>query len=197
MTTLSNTVSLAADNQRLAALLRESRERFLLSLADVSEESCLHRPSSGCWSVLDCAEHVAVTETFMLGLLKGPRRPRSADAPNREQIFLERVANRSSKVAAPERAHPSGRFPTLHAARKLFETSRAGAILFAEQNNEDLRRTEVPHSLFVEVSAYDLLIILAKHAERHASQIEEIRNRPAFTKAQSPGASAEKDLCQT
>lgn len=180
MTTLPNTVSIAADNQRLAALLRESRERFLLSLADVSEESCRHRPSSGCWSVLDCVEHVAATETFMFGLLKAPRRPRSADAPNREQIFLERVANRSSKVEAPERAHPTGRFPTLDAAQKLFENSRAGAILLAEQNTEDLRRTEVPHPLFGEVSAYELLIVMAKHAERHAAQIEEIRNHPVL-----------------
>jgi uncharacterized damage-inducible protein DinB len=180
MTTLPNTVSIAADNQRLAALLRESRERLLLSLADVTEQSCRRHPSSGCWSVLGCVEHVAVTETFMLGLLKGPRRPRSADAPNREQMFLERVANRSSKVEAPEKAHPTGRFPTLEAAQKLFETSRAGAILFAEQNNEDLRATEVSHPLFGEVSAYELLIIMAKHVERHAAQIEQIRNHPAF-----------------
>src|SRR5215475_5952306 len=122
MSTLPNTVSIAADNQRLAALLRESRERFLLSLADVTEESCRCHPSAGRWSVLDCAEHIAGAETFMLGLLKGPRRPRSADAPNREQIFMERVANRSSKVETPERGRPMGRFPTLDAARKLFET---------------------------------------------------------------------------
>lgn len=130
--------------------------------------------------MLDCVEHVAGAENFMLGLLKGPSRPRSADAPNREQLFLERVANRSSKVEAPERGRPTGRFPTLDAARKQFETSRAGTILFAEQNTEDLRATEVPHPLFGEVSAYELLIIMAKHAERHAQQIEEIKSSPAF-----------------
>jgi DinB superfamily len=169
-----------AAKEQLLALLRESRERFLASFADVAEESCRCLPSPECWSVLGCVEHVAAAETFMLGLLKGPRRSRSAGAPNREQIFLERVANRSNKVKAPERAHPTGRFPTLDAARKQFETSRAGAILFAEQSTEDLRATEVTHSLFGDVSAHELLIIMAKHAERHALQIEEIRNSPAF-----------------
>jgi hypothetical protein len=33
----------------------------------------------------------------------------------------------------------------------------------------------VPHPIFGDVSAYEMLIIMAKHAERHALQIEEIR----------------------
>ena len=185
MNALPNTLSLAADNQWLAALLRESCERFLASFADVAEDNCRCRPADGCWSILDCVEHIAAAESLMLKLLQGPRSPRPADAPNREQAFLDRMGTRLRKAEAPESGRPTGRFATLEAARKQFEDSRADAIRFAEQNTEDLRATEVthPHPLMGNVSACEMLIVMAKHAERHALQIEEIKNSPAFLAA--------------
>jgi DinB superfamily len=184
MSIAPNPVSVAADNDKLAALLRESRVRFLASFADVAEEDCRFRPSEGAWSVLDCVEHIAAAETLMLTLLQGQRRPRATDAPNREKIFLERMGVRTSKAESPESGRPTGRFPTLADARRQFELSRAAAIRFAEQNTEDLRSTEVthPHPLVGDVSAYEMLIIMAKHAERHALQIEEIRSARPFAR---------------
>jgi hypothetical protein len=51
-------------------------------------------------------------------------------------------------------------------------------IQFVEQHPEDLRASEVshPHPAAGNVSTYEMVIIIAKHAERHAKQIEEIRN---------------------
>jgi hypothetical protein len=186
MNALPNTMPTSdAEKKKLLALLRQSRERFLSSFSDVAEENCRCRPAEGCWSVLDCVEHIAVAETLMVGLLNAPRRPRPADAPNREQIFLERLGKRDRKLEAPEVGRPTGRFATLADARKQFETARAGAIRFTEESKEDLRATEVthPHPMAGDVSAYEMVIILAKHAERHALQIEEIKNSPAVLAA--------------
>ena len=179
MSTLPNTTSIAnADREKLLDLLRETRERFLRSFAGVSDEQSRKRPAEGCWSVLDTVEHMALAETFMLETLTQRRRPRPAGAPNREALILERAADRSNRFESPELARPTGRFPTLEAAKKQFETSRAGAISFVEESKEDLRATEVthPHPRVGDVSAYEMLIIIAKHAERHALQIDEIKN---------------------
>ena len=166
-----------ADKDKLLALLRESRERFVSSFAGVHDEQSRRRPAEGCWSVLDCVEHVAAAETFMLGLVKGSRRPRPAGAPNREELFLQRMTDRSVRAESPQGGRPRGRFANLEEARKQFEISRAGTISFVEENTEDLRGTEVTHPLamFGDVSAYEMVIIMAKHAERHALQIEEVR----------------------
>jgi hypothetical protein len=160
------------------ALLRESRERFVSSFAGVDDEQSRRRPAEGCWSVLDCVEHVAGAETFMLRLLQGSRRPRPSGAPNREEFFLQRMTDRSRKAESPEGGRPRGRFANLEEARKQFETSRAGTIGFVEGNTEDLRGTEVTHPLpmFGDVSVYEMVIIMAKHAERHALQIEEVKS---------------------
>ena len=171
-------LTLASDREKLLALLRESRERFVSSFAGVHDEQCRRRPAEGCWSVLDCVEHVAAAETFMLGLLKGARRPRPAGAANREKIFWQRMTDRSVRAESPQGGRPRGRFANLEEARKQFEISRAGTIGFVEDNKEDLRATEVTHPLpmFGDVSAFEMVIIMAKHAERHALQIEEVRN---------------------
>ncbi len=132
----------------LLALLRESRERFLGSFAGVSDEQSRLRPSPDCWSVLDTVEHLTSAEGIML------------------------------KLVTPEGGRPCGRFANLAAAAAQFKASRDETIHFVEQNTEDLRATEVthPHPMAGNVSSYEMVIIMAKHAERHAKQIEEIRN---------------------
>jgi uncharacterized damage-inducible protein DinB len=189
MSAAPNPVSITDENARLAILLQESHERFLASFAGCSEEDCRRQPGEGTWSVLDCVEHLVAAETLMLRRLQNDRKPRTAEAPNREHIFLERMGSRAKKVQTPETGQPTGRFPTLAAARSQFESVRAATIRFAEENKEDLRASELihPHPLVGVVSSCEMLIIIAKHAERHAAQIEEIRNTLA-TQAGAGGA---------
>ena len=178
MNASTSSVSMSvADRDKLLAMLRESLERVLASLAGVDDEQSRRRPAEGCWSVLDCVEHVAGAEVFMLRLVREQRRPRPPGAPNREEFFFQRMVDRSVKAESPEGGRPRGRFANLQEARERFETARRETIGFVETNTDDLRATEVTHPLpmFGEVSAYELLIIMAKHAERHALQIEEIR----------------------
>ncbi len=172
-----------ADNEFLLALLRESREKFLRSFAGVSDETSRLRPAPDCWSILETVEHLAMAETFMLSLVTTQRAPRSATTPNREEAFLLNVGNRSRKMDSPEGAKPKGRFTNLAEAAAQFKASRDGAIGFVEKNTDDLRATEIthPHAAVGTVSTYEMLIIMAKHAERHVAQIEEIKNTLAHS----------------
>jgi uncharacterized damage-inducible protein DinB len=165
------------DKQFLLALLRESRERFLGSFAGVSEEQSRWQPGPDRWSVLDTVEHLTTAETVQLGLLRTERAPRSAGAPNREEVFLRVIPDRSHKMQSPETATPCGRFPTLAAAAAQFKTTREGVIQFLEQAAGDLRAEEVkhPHPAAGLVSVCEMLVVMATHADRHAAQIEEIK----------------------
>jgi hypothetical protein len=175
-------VSPSIDKQFLLALLQESRERFLGSFASLPEEQGRMKPAPDRWSVLDTVEHLTTAETIQLKLLETQRTPRPANAPNREQAFLYMVAQRANKMQSPESATPCGRFPSLAAAAEQFKATRAGVIQFLEQFNEDLRATEVkhPHPAAGMVSTCEMLVIMAKHAERHAKQIDEIRKTLAI-----------------
>ena len=178
MTAIPNPVNSNADKELLVTLLRQSRERFLGSFAGISEDQGRMHPSPECWSVLDTVEHLTAAETLMTRLVTTQRVPRTPGAPNREEIFLRNTADRSRKMQSPESGQPKGRFATLAEAEARFKTVRDGVIAFVEQSTEDLRATEVthPHPAAGTVSTYEMLIIIAKHAERHAAQIYEIRN---------------------
>jgi uncharacterized damage-inducible protein DinB len=179
---MHNPASSHTDREFLVALLRESREKFLGSFAGVSEEQSRVHPSPDSWSVLNTVEHLTSAETLMLNLITTQRRPRSGDAANREQVFLQVVADRSRKMQSPESGRPRGRFTTLAEAAAQFKSTRNGVIQFVERHPENLRASEVthPHPAAGNVSTHEMLIIIAKHAERHAKQIEEIRNASAL-----------------
>jgi uncharacterized damage-inducible protein DinB len=187
---MQNPATSNTDKEFLVSRLRESREVFLGSFAGVSDEQSRLHPAPNCWCVLDTVEHLTSAEGIMLRLVTATRRPRSANAPNREQVFLQVIADRSRKMQSPEGGQPRGRFANLAEAAAQFKTTREGVIQFVEQNTEDLRATEVthPHPAAGNVSTYEMVIIIAKHAERHAKQIEEIRNTLA---AQTKTAAAQ------
>src|SRR4051794_12687442 len=110
---MHNPVGGRTDKAFLAALLRESREKFLGSFAGVSDEDSRLRPMPDCWCVLETVEHLTLSEVFMLKLVTSQRVPRSADAPDREQLFLHGAADRSRKMRSPEGGRPCGRFASL------------------------------------------------------------------------------------
>ncbi|HXA86332.1 MAG TPA: DinB family protein, partial [Candidatus Dormibacteraeota bacterium] len=178
MNAIPNPANSNTDKNFLVSLLRESRENFLGSFAGVSEELSRLHPADNCWCVLETVEHLASAEGIMLRLITTQRRPRSADAANREQVFLQVVADRSRKMQSPEGGQPCGRFASLAEAAAQFKATRDSVIQFVEQQPDDLRASEVthPHPAAGNVSTYEMVIIIAKHAERHAKQIEEIRN---------------------
>jgi uncharacterized damage-inducible protein DinB len=184
---MTNPANSKIDKEFLVDLLRESRERFLGSFAGVSEDQSRVHPSPECWSVLDTVEHLTSAETLMLKLITTGRRLRSAEAPNREQAFLTMVADRSRKMQSPESGRPRGRFADLAQATAQFKATRDGVTQFVEQHTEDLRASEVthPHPTAGNVSTYEMVIIIAKHAERHAKQIEEIRSKLGLSVGQS------------
>lgn len=176
MSALNNPAPAAAEKETLLALLRESREKFLNSFSGLSDEQS-RRKKEGSWSVLDTVEHLTVAEKTMARLVTTARRPKSPGTPNREDIFLRVATDRSRKLEAPEAARPTGRFANLAEAATEFSTARDKALEFIRNSNEDLRATEVthPHPAAGTVSTYEMLILMAKHAERHALQIEEIK----------------------
>jgi hypothetical protein len=167
----------ALDREQILKLLVESREAFLSAAANVSEERACVRPALDQWSVLDCVEHVAITEHFMFTIIATKLAPAlPSGTRGREEFFLHEVANRTTKINAPERAHPTGRFPTLAAALEQFNQSRARSIDYVDHCEKDLRAHTAPHPLFGSITGQEYMIILALHPARHAAQIREVRS---------------------
>ena len=183
MNTIPDTKSLAeVDRARLLGALHKGGEAFLCSVAGVGEAACRLRPAENRWSVLECAEHVAVAEEVMLALVTGEKQARDPEGPKRDDRILRSGTNRSTRFDASDQSQPRGRFSTLAEAVAHFQAVRQRTFRLVEQTGDDLRATEVkhPHHVVGVISTYECLLLMGSHAQRHALQIEEVKNSPAY-----------------
>jgi hypothetical protein len=183
MSTIPDTTScIEVDKATLLETLRKGEEAFLHSIAGVSEATCRPRPAEDRWSILECAEHVAVAEEVMLGLVTGKRKTRNTETPKRDDRILRSGTDRSMRFDASDQSRPRGRFSTLAEAVAHFRAVRERTLRLVGETREDLRATEVmhPHHAVGVISTYECLLLIGSHAQRHALQIEEVKNSPAY-----------------
>ena len=156
--------------------LAGGRTAFQDAVFGISEAHAARSPGPGQWSVLDCAEHVAVVEQYLYArLLEGRADSDAAISPGREALIRSRAADRSRKVSAPAAAVPAGRFGTLEEALAAFAEARARTVAYVEACNEDLRTKITTHPILQTANCYETLLMMAAHPERHAKQVIEIR----------------------
>ena len=155
--------------------LQKSRQDLHSAVEGIDEARARTRPSEGRWSVLECLEHVATAERRFLGRLENAGQLDAPIDPEREQTVLAMVIDRNQRRQAPELVQPAGRFASLAEALADFDSTRAHVIRFAEARHSELRTLGAQHPVFGQVNGYELMLIIAGHACRHAAQIREAR----------------------
>jgi len=174
------------DKEILIARLQEGRNRYLCAFHGVLDSSSSWRRTPGTWSILECAEHVAVAEEQMLRGWEKLAESGSSD-PAKDVSILALAHDRTRKNKAPERSEPKGRCDSLFEALERFRSARDRTLQFAESISvEELRAKVVPHPLAGTLDGYQLLTLMAVHPERHALQVEEIKTDPEFPSGQHP-----------
>jgi DinB superfamily len=164
-----------SDRDQLLEQLNAGRDELLASLDGVTEEQAAARPLAG-WSILECAEHVAIVEENLRRRLMEQATPTESEMSREREAFIAAVAaNRGRKVQAPAVAQPSGRFATLSEAVECFCLNRQQTIAYIASCQEDLRRLTMDHPMIGAVSGQETLILMMAHPFRHAKQIQEMR----------------------
>jgi DinB superfamily len=161
----------------IVQILEDSRADFHAAAEGVSEAQAKVSPAPGRWSVLECVEHIVITEGRFLGWLQNPiADPAPPVDKEKEAKLLVGVASRAQRVQAPEPARPTGRFATLAEAFERFDAARANSIRFAEGQGAGLYTLAAKHPFFGVCNGAEVMVLMAAHARRHAAQIREIRS---------------------
>ena len=174
--------------ERTAAIdeMEKSRKAFLAAIDGLSDAQYRFKPAPDRWSVAEVAEHIAVSEESLLGMvkervLKTPATPELLAQVNRDNnLLLSRVQDRSNKVQAPEMLRPSGRFPTVDAVKAAFSQSRDKSVEFVKAAPENLHAYAAPHPVLKALDGYQWLLLLSAHTGRHTAQILEVKADPKF-----------------
>ena len=168
--------------------LQASRDAFLKSIAGLSEKQWRFKPAPDRWSVAEISEHIAVSESTIFGMIEGKVMASPADPAKRaevkvtDEMILKMVPDRSHKVQAPEILKPTNRFATREDTIKAFEDARKATMDFVRTTNDDLRDHFGPHPVLGSLDAYQWILLISAHSERHTKQIEEVKADPNFPK---------------
>lgn len=180
---MSATTQVGNEREQLASMLRKSTETYLRCVKEIPENAAFARLSDNSWSILEIAEHVAVAEHGMFRAVELGTEKVSPPDYEIDRAVVARGLNRETRSQAPERSHPKGRWKSLAEAIDAFEKSRATSLAFVESSENDLRKIESVHPLMGSLDAYQILLIMACHAERHTAQIEDIKRTQAYRNA--------------
>jgi hypothetical protein len=176
--------------EREAALksLQATRDAFLKSIAGLSEQQWRFKPAPDRWSVAEVSEHIAVSESTLLGLVQtkfmmSPADPaKRAEVAGKDALILERIPDRSHKAQAPEFLKPTNRWATEAELIKAFDESRKATMDYIRTTNDELRDHFGQHPTLGTLDAYQWILLISAHSERHTKQIEEVKADPNFPK---------------
>src|SRR5258707_3660251 len=177
-----------AEREHAVAELESSQKAFLEATNGLSEGEWNFKPAPDRWSVAECAEHIGVTETFILNLiteqaLKGPAEPvKRALVQGKDSSLMTMVVDRTAKFKAPEAIQPTRRWTTSGEITKNVLESRARTIEFVSPTQEDLRDHFMDHPVFKTLDTYQWILLTSGHMRRHTAQILEVKADPNFPK---------------
>ncbi len=172
--------------QKAVQYLEQTRAGVIKATAGLSPAQWNFKPATNRWSVAEVTEHIAAAEDFLMSMVQervmtAPGRTNAEDVAAIDAFVLARIPDRSVKAQAPEPLQPNNRFGSPEASLKHFEASRAKTILFVE-TTKDLRGHAAPSPLGKTLDAYEWVLFIAAHSERHTKQINEVKADPNFPK---------------
>jgi uncharacterized damage-inducible protein DinB len=186
---LAQAPTLTAEEREAAVKhLQGTHDAFLQSISGLSEKQWRFKPAPDRWSVAEVAEHITVAESGILGLVQkqvmtAPATPeKRAEVAGKDESILKNVPDRSHKAQAPEFLKPTNRWANREDLTKAFEEARKTTIDYVKTSNDDLRDHFFAHPVFGTLDAYQWILLISAHSERHTKQILEVKADPSFPK---------------
>jgi hypothetical protein len=175
------------ERDRALSELYVSRKQFLDSVAGLSEAQWNFKPAPAVWSIAECAEHIAVADDLLLNglpkLMQSPAEPQKrAEVKGKDELVLKQTLDRSHKFQAPEMLVPKHRWPNEAALVEHFKETRDHLLDYVRTTEDDLRDHFTQHPAFKTVDAYQFILLMSAHCQRHTLQLNEVKQAPGFPK---------------
>lgn len=174
-----------ADREEGLAQLERTRKAVVEATKGLSEAQWKFKPASDRWSVAEVVEHMAVVEDFLRKntsekVMQAPAGKPDRDYKSTDKLVLTAVSDRSRKVQAPEPVVPTGRW-THRESLEQFLQARQRTVAFLK-STKGLRDHVVDSPLGRPLDAYQWLLYISAHTERHTKQLLEVKGHPNFPK---------------
>jgi hypothetical protein len=173
------------ERDRALSELYAGRKQFLDSIAGLTEAQWNFKPAPNVWSIAECAEHITVSDDFLLEslpkLVKSPAEPeKRAQVKGKDEFILKAMVDRSHKAQAPEMLVPKRRWQTEAALVEHFQQNRDRLLEYVRTTQDDLRDHFIEHPIFKTVDAYQVILMMSAHTVRHTMQLNEVKQAAGY-----------------
>ena len=173
------------DRDTLIKDLERSRTIFLEAIADVKTEAQWnYKPAPDRWSVAECAAHIIAAEEYFRQNIATTMKSPVVKAENQaagDATIVKMIRDRSQRFQAPAQLEPTGKVVPKPQAIKDFEATRAKTLDYVRTTKDALR----DHALGnppQQSTAYQLVLMLSGHTERHTAQLLEVKASAGYPK---------------
>jgi hypothetical protein len=175
-----------AEKDKTLQYLESTKQDVLDATKGLSSAQWNFKPAPDRWSIAECMEHIAAAEDFIRdnitnGVMKAPAAP-GRDVVAIDAAILENIPARKNKVQAPEPIKPTNRFGSPEGSIKHFVESRATTEEFLK-TTPGLRDHAADSPAGTKWDAYEFILLIAAHSERHTNQIKEVKADPNYPKS--------------
>ncbi len=174
------------DRAKGVAYLEKTRQGVIDATKGLSDAQWKFKAAPDRWSVAECVEHIALAEEYILGEVSSKVMTAPAGAADRDYAkidagVLAMIPDRSHKAQAPAPLVPTGRW-TPSEALDHFLKSRAKTIEFLKTTPDLRAHVTDQNPLGAPMDAYEFVLFIGAHSERHTKQILEVKADPNYPK---------------
>ena len=174
------------DREKAEQYLQQTRDGVVEATKGLSDAQMKFKPAPDRWSVAETLEHITLAEDFLLlndkdKIMKAPAGANDRDTAKIDAMVVTMVPDRTQKRQAPGPLVPTGRWTSAETLDHFLK-SRAQTIAFLE-STPDLRAHVADSPLGQPMDAYEWLLFIAAHSQRHTKQILEVKADPNFPKS--------------
>jgi DinB family protein len=161
------------DRQRLVAHLEMTENWLASEVSGLSDAQLKFRPAPGKWNILDCVEHLTLSEPGYWDDLKGsmkgpPGKSKHRDAGDLYVLWYGIDRTERQKTSPDET--PKSTINDLDTGMQKVHKLRADMLAYARTTDEDLRG-----HMYGYHDVYQWFIMISTHMQRHIMQIREIK----------------------
>jgi uncharacterized damage-inducible protein DinB len=178
----------AEERAKAVKLLLDSQKEFFDAIEKLSDDQWNYRQNPLKWSCGLVAEHIVLTEERLFGvvqlsLAQKPNPDWEAKTAGKEQLLERVLPSRTGRAAAPIEIQPKGKLTRAELIAR-FKANRVKVMEFAEKTDLPLKAHtfDNPFPAFSTLNAYDWLLYIPFHTQRHLKQMAEVKASAGYPK---------------
>jgi uncharacterized damage-inducible protein DinB len=170
----------------IQAANERAHARFMDAVSNLSESQANFRPDENQWTIAEIVEHVSIVNDGFLRLThKLLKEAESAPRPSKADLNLGHTAldengQHQGKLQAPERVRPRGGARVEDSLAKMRASLDGLAEIRPRLEAVDLSEQVFPHPALGPINAYQWMVLLGEHVDRHRGQIERLKATAGF-----------------